>query len=283
MTKDLKLPDNVGVIAGNGDIPKILVDELRRLNRNVYVVELSGRDWNETVPKNAILNTYPEKVGQIFSFFKKNNVKEVVLIGGLSRPKITDLRPDLTGLIILIKILVTFLFRGDDALLRSLAGEIRAQGMTLKSILDYVPDLAAPKGQMTSHSAHKGAQRDISAAIDVLKDHGLQDKGQAGLFTGGNVVALEDARGTLALIANNKVTEADENSFLLKVSKPHQDLRLDLPTVGVETVRELVKKGYSGLVIESGKTLMVNREEMIAQANAGGLFILGIDIDDYRT
>jgi len=257
----------VGVLAGEGELPLQLTRYCADNEIPIAIVQFDMCDYGE-FPIAPILQTRIERVGEIFSFFKDNNVKNVVMIGNLQKPSFTSLRPDVRGLKTLTRIAKAFV-SGDDSLLRALRIEIEKEGYNVRGVDYYLTQLTCKLGQLTK----KKCDIDIRDATKESLRYGTEDRGQSVLLHSDGTYSYETRTGTTALIDN----EGRAGSVLVKMVKPQQDPDLDRPTVGMQTLIALKSKGCAGMVVEADGVLLINQDEMINYANEHNLFIEGVN------
>jgi len=260
----------LGILAGEGALPIQLVQHCIENDIPVSVVQFDGCAYTP-FPNILILQTRLEKVGEIFSFFKSQNVQNVVMIGNLKRPKMTSLRPDIRGIKTLARIGSAFL-KGDDNLLRSLRTEIEKEGFAVKGIDYYLTHLTANVGCLTQ----KTLNRPVNDAVLEALRYGADDKGQSILFHTDGTYSYETRAGTTSLIES----EGKKGSILIKMVKPQQDPDLDRPTVGLETLKVLHMNQCHGMVVQANGVLMIDKNDMIKYANDHDLFIEAVDVND---
>lgn len=256
------------MLAGEGDLPLRLVDHALTAGIPVCVIHFNGCDY-APYPAVPILKTPIERVGDIFRFLKNQSVTDVVLIGNLKRPKLSSLRPDWQGLKTLGRIAGAFA-KGDNDLLTTLKDEIERQGYRVRGIDYFLSDLTCKSGTLTGRSCTV----DLTKGIAASRAHGIADKGQSVLLHPDGTLSYEDQAGTNALIHRH----GRAGSILIKTIKPQQNPDLDRPTVGLDTVIFLSEKGCSGMAIQAGEVIFVNRDEAVAYANEHGLFIEVFDV-----
>jgi DUF1009 family protein len=258
----------VGVLAGEGEIPHMLINHCIGNHIPVCTVQFKGCTYSR-FPNIPTLNTRMERVGDIFRFLKSNNVSDIVLIGNLSRPSISSLRPDLKGIKTLAKIGKAFV-KGDDNLLRSLKSEIENEGFTICGVDYFLGDLTLTAGTHTQTAPEIDYQVGVHKSIQ----HGLDDKGQSILMHVDGTFSFEDRNGTTALILD----KGRIGSVLIKTTKPQQDPDLDRPTVGIETLEALYKTQGAGMIIQANSVFAVHKNSMIEYANKHNLSIEAIHV-----
>jgi len=266
----------LGIIAGNGTLPKALIEACRKQGRSVFVLALKGHaDCSilQNVP-GAVIR--PGAVGKAARLLKKNGVKDVVFIGGVRRPSVAEIMPDWKALSMLIR--VGFRLLGDDNLLRIILGEAEHLGFKVVGIDELVPELLAPTGLYGRVKPDKDDIADIERGVDVAKALGRVDVGQAAIIQHGLVLSVEGIEGTGALIKRTaELKRKGGGGVLVKVAKPQQDKRVDLPTIGPQTVQAIFDSGLKGIAVESGAALLVESEKMIHLADKLGIFIMGVE------
>lgn len=188
-----------------------------------------------------------------------------------------ELRPDWRGAKILAKASLAML--GDDGLLRVVAEELEAEGFHVVGAHDVVHDLLAPNGVMGKHHPTKDQEKDIERGITITHVLGELDVGQAVVIQQGIVLGIEAAEGTDMLLQRCKSLKRDgPGGILVKTKKPQQDRRLDLPTMGLKTVQNAIEAGLSGIAMQAGETILLDKDAFIQLADEAGLFVLGFDL-----
>ncbi len=263
---------SLAIVAGGGAFPDLVADEARARGTKVVAVRLSGHAEPITLSRTDGIWAKPEQLGHIFAYLRKQGVHDLVLIGRMRRPRIFDLRPDLTTLRLLPKILWPLCAGGDDALLRAVRRMLEGEGFRLHSAQCFVTNFVADKGAMGVIAPDSHASADIAIGMDAARAHGARDAGQAVIVHDGVVIGREGIDGTDALIDAHGVAGA----ILVKMAKPQQDRALDLPSIGPDTIRRCAAKGFSGIAVEAGATLVANKKQVIDFANAHGLFLVGV-------
>jgi DUF1009 family protein len=266
--------ERIGIIAGSGQFPGIFSKAAKERGLKVYAVAHVG----ETDPR---LETLVEairwvKIGQlnrIIAFFKKNGVSDAVMAGAITKTKMfSRVRPDVRAL----KVLATMDHTQDDGLLRAFAGEMEKQGITIRPSTFLLPELLARRGCWTRRKPTKTEVADVRFGWRIAKEIGGLDIGQTVVVRGGSVMAVEAIDGTDATIRRGGKL-GKEKAVVVKVSKPNQDMRFDIPAVGVKTIKTMRDVGASVLAVEAGKTAVFDREEMVALADRNRIAIIAIE------
>ena len=277
MTSQRKL----GIIAGGGSIPKMLIEHCAAQGRDFFVLAIEGN-----ADKALITDDIPHqwiRIGQAgtgFKRFAEEKVQDVIMIGTIKRPGFFDLVPDLRTTAFFAKVGAKAL--GDDGILRALVNEIEAEGMTVRGIHEVMSDLLVKLGILGHHKPDKQALVDIRRGIDVALALGKLDVGQSVVVQQGLVLGVEGIEGTDELIRRcGEYRRKGDGGVLVKLRKPQQDMRIDLPTIGPRSARWAQESGLRGIVVHAGNGLIVDEAETIRLADKAGLFIMGINPDDY--
>ena len=222
------------------------------------------------------------QVGRATKLFRDEGCRDLIFIGTLVRPALSEIRLDFGTLRVLP--LVMSAFRGgDNHLLSGVGGILEQQGFRMVGIKDVAPDLLMPEGSITRAVPTGGASADIAKGRDVLAALGPFDIGQAAVVIEGHVVAVEDIEGTDGLLARvarlrgaGRIRAKPGQGVLVKAPKSHQDLRYDLPAIGPRTVEGAVQAQLAGIAVIAGNTIAADAQAMIEAADKAGLFIQGL-------
>ena len=271
----------LGIIAGGGSLPRRLIHYCQETKRNFFVVAIEGNAApdlvDDTIPHLWI------RIGQAGTGFKRlaeEKIEEVVMIGTIHRPSFKDLVPDMRTAAFFTKIGAKAL--GDDGILRALIKEIEADKMRVIGIQEVMGDLLAKSGVLGRKKPSKTDWEDIKRGISVAFELGRLDVGQSVIVQEGLVLGVEGIEGTDELIKRcGGYKRKGSGGVLVKLRKPQQDMRIDLPTVGIRTLENAKQSGLNGLAIHAGNTLIVDEEDFIRQADKLGLFVIGITPGDY--
>ncbi len=265
----------IALFAGTGDLPRLLVNVFKSQHRPFVILALKGQTDKELVKDVPHLWIHFGEVGKTLGYLKENRIQELVMAGGMTRPALSEIRPDWEGVKWLAKIGTKAL--GDDNLLKTVIQMLEERDYRIVGPDDILVDLLAPEGLLTSREPDEQAWQDIGRGIEILSALGPADVGQAVVVQEGLVLGVEAIEGTDALIARTgTLRRAGLGGILVKTSKRQQEKRADLPSIGVETVREAKKVGLRGIAIEAGKTLILNRKEVLKLAEENALFIVGL-------
>ncbi|GIL38582.1 LpxI family protein [Roseiterribacter gracilis] len=263
------------MIAGGGPVPRQLIDACRSNGRPVFVVALEGQTDAATVAGVDHVWVKLGEASRTIDALKAAHAEELVLVGPIKRPSLITLRPDLRGAQLLARIGMRAL--GDDGLLKAVRDELESEGFRLIGAHDVLRDALAQHGVMGAVAPDDLALSDIAFGMKVARQLGELDIGQAVVVQQGVVLGVEAVEGTDALIARCAALKKDgPRPVLIKRAKPQQDRRLDLPTVGLDTVALCIDAGFGGIAIEAGGSLVLDRAQIVARADQAGMFVLGV-------
>lgn len=265
----------LGILAGSGRLPGLLIESCRASGRDFFVLAFKGQADPAVVESAPHAWVRMGAAGQGFSILRAQGVKELVMAGGVRRPSLVDLRPDLQA--------IKFFARlgrkgiGDDGLLRAVIDLLESEGFHVVGADQLLPALKAESGPLGVHRPDEQATADITRGTDVLTALGAVDIGQAVVVQQGIVLGVEAVEGTDALIERcGALKRKGAGGVLVKFSKPGQETRVDLPTIGPDTVDRASAAGLRGVAIEAGATIVVDRVELVRHADRAGLFVIGV-------
>jgi DUF1009 family protein len=263
----------LGLIAGNGKFPLFFAAEAKRAGYQVVAVAHRG----ETPPEIADLVTSVTwiqvgQLGKIIRTFKDAGVTQAAMAGGIRKAKLFgNFRPDLRG----IRFLAGIKSREDDALLRGVADELASDGITVVASTLCLADIVPKEGVLTAHRPSASQWEDIRHGFRLAKEIGRLGIGQTVVVKAGVIVAVEAVEGTDAAIARGGGL-ARLGCVVVKVSKPGQDLRFDVPAVGVDTIKNLHAVGGAVLAVEAERTILLDRDEMLREASRCGVIVAAV-------
>ena len=266
----------LGIIAGGGTAPRTLIEACQKLQRPFYVVCLEGQADKGLAADVPHMWLPFGAAAKLKALAEQEQIGEIVMIGRVRRPSLLEIKPDWLAMKVLAKIGMNML--GDDALLRAIGKAMEEEsGIRIIGVQDVFADFLTPEGALGSVTPNEDAQKDIERGIKVAKALGELDVGQSVIVQQGMVLGVEAIEGTDALIQRSgTVKRQGVGGVLVKMAKPQQDNRYDLPTIGPDTIAAMVKAGLIGVVLEAGRSLLIDREKTITEANAAGIFVLGI-------
>jgi UDP-2,3-diacylglucosamine hydrolase len=266
----------LGIIAGGGTAPRTLIDVCQKLGRDFFVVCLEGQADKDLAKDLPHVWLPLGAAGKLKTLTEDQRIKEIVMIGRVRRPSLSEIKPDWLALKILTKIGIQMV--GDDALLQAIGKAMEEEGgVRVVGAQDIFAGLLTPEGQLGQVIPDDTAHADIARGVAVARSLGQLDIGQSVIVQEGLVLAVEAIEGTDALIARSaSLCRGGMGAVLVKMAKPQQDNRYDLPTVGPDTIAAMTKATLRGIAIEAGRSLLIDREKTQALADDAGIFILGI-------
>jgi DUF1009 family protein len=270
------LDNKIGIIAGKGSLPRELISSANQRGVKPFLVALTDIADKETANNAEVLWAKIGHVGKIFKFFKDNNVRQVVFAGGLRRPSFTTLIPDGVGFK-LLRQMIKLRDAGDNKLFDLIINFLEENGFSVLGVDQVVPELVASSGVIGKVEPSAKDQRDIEYGKHIAEEIGKLDIGQAVIVQNGVTLGVEGIDGTDALISRcSHLQDKGGGAILVKMKKPSQDRRIDLPVIGPATIERLYECKIKGAVIHAGSSLIIDREETIKLANKLGIFIYGV-------
>jgi DUF1009 family protein len=281
-TKALEISSPVGLIAAGGVMPFAVADSLAARGINPVLFALKGACDPIAVERFRHHWISVGQVGRAIKLFRAENCRDLVFIGTLVRPGLSEIRLDWGTLRVLGRVWAAFR-GGDDHLLSGIGRILEQDGFRMVGIKDVAPDLLMPEGCLTRASPDANAAADIARGREVLRALSPFDIGQAAVVIDGHVVGVEDIEGTDGLLARvaqlrsaGRIRAKTARGALVKAPKSGQDLRFDLPTIGPRTVEGAARAELAGIAIVAGNTVVVEPQSMIERADAAGLFVTGL-------
>lgn len=266
----------LGIIAGGGQLPHRLLQACLEKNIEPFIIAFDGETDPELVKGHNHFWGRLGAAGQIIKTLEAHNVRDLVLIGSLRRPSFFDLKPDLKTASFFARVGMRAM--GDNDLLVSVKGELENEGFVIHSIQDFVEDLLAPAGILGRAKPSKKNRIDIDRGIEACLGIGALDIGQSVIVQEGIVLGVEGVEGTDALIRRCKdLKRKGSGGVLVKLCKPGQDKSLDLPTIGVQTIRLCLESGLDGVVIDAGQSLLIDAQDVVKLADQNKMFIMGYE------
>lgn len=264
----------LGLLAFRGALPAIVA----AANPDAYVVTFEGVA-TEVAPTDGTPARF-EKMGAVIKALKRAGVDRIVMAGGLARPPIDAKRLDLVTMAFAPK-LMKALQKGDDGLLRAVIGFFEGHGLRVVGAHEVAPDLTAAPGLLAGPEPGREALADADRAAAILSALGPLDLGQGAVVAGGLCLGIETLQGTDAMLTQVAATEPrlrpQAKGVLVKLPKPGQDLRVDMPAIGPRTVEAAARAGLGGIVIAARRVLLLDREALLQTLGREGLFLLARD------
>ena len=281
-TKALEISSPVGLIAAGGVMPFAVADSLAARGIKPVLFALKGACDPSGVARFRHHWISVGQLGRAMKLFRSENCRDLVFIGTLVRPALSEIRLDWGTLRVLGRVWAAFR-GGDDHLLSGIGRILEQDGFRMVGIRDVAPELLMPEGSITRAVPDQSAAADIARGRDVLRALSPFDIGQAVIVIDGHVVGVEDIEGTDGLLARvahlraeGRIRAKAARGVLVKAPKSTQDLRFDLPTIGPRTIEGAGKARLAGVAIVAGNTIVVEPQTMIEAADAAGLFVTGV-------
>lgn len=282
------LGPKVGIVAGGGVLPHRLIEACQKSGQAFHVVAFKDQadpDIGDGI-EGYVHWVRLGAIGKALSIFRENGCHELVMGGTIKRPTVVALMPDARAMKFIIKTGAYAL--GDDGLLSAIVRMLETEeGFRIIGVHHVLPELLAPLGTLTRHQPDPVALADLKVAVHAALDLGRKDQGQAAVGEAGRVLALEEKDGTDAMLericqmADRPAPDQTIGGVLVKVVKPGQERRVDLPTIGVATIEGAAKAGLRGVGVEAGGAIIVDREQVIETAERLNIFIIGIDLEAF--
>jgi DUF1009 family protein len=278
----LQISSPVGLIAAGGVMPFAVADSLIARGISPVVFALKGACDPSAVERFRHHWISVGQLGRAVKLFRSENCRDLVFIGTLVRPALSEIRLDWGTLRVLVRVWAAFR-GGDDHLLSGIGRILEQDGFRMVGIKDVAPDLLVPEGCLTRMAPDDKVAADIARGREVLRALSPFDIGQAAIVIDGHVVAVEDIEGTDGLLARvallrqqGRIRAKAPRGVLVKAPKSGQDLRFDLPTIGPRTVEGAVQAGLAGIAVVAGNTIVVDPQGVIEMADASRLFVTGL-------
>jgi UDP-2,3-diacylglucosamine hydrolase len=283
VTKEaLQISSPVGLIAGGGVMPFAVADSLTARGIDPVLFALKGTCDPVAVERFRHHWISVGQFGRAEKLFRTENCRDLVFIGSLVRPALSEIRLDWGTLRVIGRVWSAFR-GGDDHLLSGIGRILEQDGFRMVGIRDVAPDLLMPEGCLTRAEPDENAAADIARGREVLCALSPFDVGQAAVVIDGHVVGVEDIEGTDGLLARvarlrmeGRIRARAARGVLVKAPKSGQDLRFDLPTIGPKTVEGAAEARLAGVASVAGNTIVVEPQTMIEAADAAGLFVTGL-------
>lgn len=266
----------VGILAGGGPLPARVAEAAAAAGRPVFILGFEGFAEPEVIAPWPHETVRLGAAGRMLSLLRAHGCTDLVLIGPIRRPSLRSLYPDAEGARILAR-LGRALFAGDDGLLAALVRLLGEEGFTVRGAHEFLAQSVARPGVLGRIVPDELAKADIQRGIQVVQALGRMDIGQGCVVQNGLVLAVEAMEGTDRMLARaGECRQPGDGGVLVKMLKPGQEKRADMPTIGPATVRNAHAASLKGIAFEAGHTLMTDREACVAAADQAGLFLIAI-------
>lgn len=284
MDSNATLSPTIGIIAGNGVLPFSVAELLQARGHKPFLFAIRGFCDPVRVARFPHHWVALGQVGRLTRLMRTEGCHDIVFIGGLVRPALSEIRLD-WGTLRAVPAIAAALRGGDDHLLSGVSRIFERHGFRIVGIKDVAPELLMPEGSITRRVPDADAIADIAVGRDLMRAISPFDVGQAVVVINSHVVAIEGIEGTDGLLARvtqlraeGRIRAKPGRGVLVKTPKTHQDLRFDLPTLGPKTIDGLATAGLAGIGIVAGHSLVADAEAMITKADQAGLFVTGLPL-----
>ena len=262
----------IGLFLGEKNLP---IEILKKFNKNKIEYCIIDLTKNNRYKKNK--NSYfinIGKFGKILELLKSKNCKKVIFAGNIIKPNISKLKLDLKGLFYIPRVIKASKL-GDAAILKELTKILAENKIKVLKLNKFNPELTLKKGVYTKVKPTKDEKREILIGIQKLKKINSYNHVQAIIVRDNSVISIERRKGTKEMI-NSISKSKNQKGFLIKMPKAKQDLRVDLPTIGIDTFKDCKKVGIKGIVVKSNQNIILNKSESIKFANKNNIFLLAV-------
>ena len=266
-----RTPEVLGIIAGNGVYPQLLADSARKAGVKKIVAAAFSGETDPKLEKHVDLVEWL-RVGQLsrlLNLFREQKIAHVIMAGQIAPKNLFDLRPDLKALMLLGKLKE----RNAESIFAAIADELAKIDIDLLPATTFLEDSLAQSGLIAGPKLSPRQEHDVELGWNAAKEIARLDIGQTIIIKNGTIVAVEALEGTNEAIKRGGKL-AREGAVMVKVSKPNQDMRFDVPVIGVETVRIAAESGVRVIAVEAGKTLLLERDAVIALANGSNMSVV---------
>ncbi len=273
----------LAIICGGGDFPIIAARAAQDAGRSPFLVGLVGS-------ADARIEAFPHlwlhlgEVGKFFGALRERAIVEVAAIGAIKRPELSDIRFDL-GAVRRLPALTALFAGGDNRLLAGVAKLLEKEGLKLVGVHEVAPQLSAPEGVLTRRSPSADALGDARFGAELIAALSPFDVGQAVVVAGGRILAIEAAEGTDAMLGRvadmrttGRLNRKGRAGVLVKAPKQGQEMRLDMPAVGLKTIEAAIRAEMEGVVLAAGRVLLIDREACVRAAEEASLFLFGMTL-----
>ncbi|MEP6821242.1 MAG: UDP-2,3-diacylglucosamine diphosphatase LpxI [Chthoniobacterales bacterium] len=264
-------PDTLGIIAGNGAYPLLLAQAARRAGVKKLV---AAAFTNETRPELADAVDKIEwlrvgQLGHLLKYFRETKVSHAMMAGQIAPKNLFDLRPDWKTLLLLTRVKR----RNAESLFGAIANELAGIGVELLPAFTFLEDLLAPAGLVAGRALSKREEADVEFGFEIAKEMSRLDIGQTVVVKNGTVLAVEAFEGTNETMKRGG-TLARKGAIVVKVAKPNQDMRFDVPVIGAATITIAAEAKVRCIAVEAGRTLLLEKEELLAAVAQSGVSVV---------
>ena len=259
----------IGLLFGDTDLPKFILEKLKKRKKKYLILDLSKKNIFSKDPNSFRISI--GKFGSIIKLLKKKKCERVILAGKIDKPNLSKLKFDMTGIYHLPKIIKAYK-KGDTAILKEVINILDSEKIKVISSTFYTPELSLKKGNYTKTKLTNDDLTDIKNGENLLKKTNPFDHIQA-IIVRKNSIFKETLKGTKNLIKKINKTKL-KRGVLIKYPKKKQDLRVDLPTIGLDTLKDCKKAGLKGIILKDKQNIFLEKKKCINFATKNKMFIL---------
>jgi UDP-2,3-diacylglucosamine hydrolase len=264
-------PEILGIIAGNGVYPRLVADSARKAGaEKIIAAAFTGETDSALVQHVDVIEWL--RVGQLsrlLKFFREQKIHHAMMAGQIAPKNLFDLRPDWKALLVLAKLKQ----RNAESIFAAIAAELAKIGIELLPATSFLEDCLAPRGLIAGPKLSRREKQDVDLGWKIAKEIARLDIGQTVIVKNGTILAVEAFDGTNDAIKRGGAL-ARKGSVMIKVAKPNQDMRFDVPVIGIETVRVATEAKIRAVAVEAGKTLLLEREAIVDLAGRAEISIV---------
>ena len=261
-------------IFGNGNLPRLILKKIKKSNLEFKILSIGEKNLFKSVNSKSV------KLGKIVTelkYLKKKGYSKILMAGSINRPKLSDIKPDFNSLKLLPKFTKTLFEGGDNKLLKFVTTELENLNFKILYIHKIFPDFFLGPGNQTKIKISKNSFKDIHKGSLILKNNSKFDIGQSILIQEGNVIGIEAIQGTDNLIKQSTpYLQKVKKGVLIKLIKVKQDLRADLPTIGLKTLINCYKSGVVGIAYSANMTIFLEKEKILSFCKQKNFFLYGL-------
>ena len=274
------MTEKIGLIAGSGQFPLLFAQAARKKGLQIHAAAYKDEaDPELSQCVESIQWLHLGQVGKLIKYFRAQHISQAVMLGAIRKTRMfTNVKPDIKALAMVAGMRHTH----DDALLRQFAQLLEKEGIQIQASTMLVPELLATAGVWTRRKPSRAEKLDIELGYRIAKEIGRLDIGQCVVAGGGSILAVEAMEGTDSAISRGGKL-GNGKAVVVKVCKPNQDTRFDIPAVGLGTIEAMHDANVKALAIEAGKAVVFDRDLMIKHANEHKMTILALETNDFST
>tara|TARA_B100000123_G_scaffold141145_2_gene104273 strand:+ start:424 stop:1215 length:792 start_codon:yes stop_codon:yes gene_type:complete len=262
----------IGLFFGEKELPIEILKRIERKKLNYFIIDLTKNNKFKKNKNSFFINI--GKFGEILKLIKFKKCKKVIFAGNIIKPKISKLKLDLKGLMYIPRVIKAAKL-GDAAILKVLIKILLENDIKVIKLNTFNPELTLKKGIYTKIKPSNSDKKEIFQGIKILKKVNSYNHTQAAIIRNNKVISLEKRKGTKEMIKSIAKSK-DKRGILIKLPKLKQDLRVDLPTIGLDTFKDCNNVGIKGIVVKSNQNIILNKKESIKYANRNKLFLIAI-------